>query len=49
MLKGVRDQLGSDGALKQGCFGVKVADDEAEIERQLRGPTQGYSGPFATT
>ena len=46
MLKGVRDQLRADGALKPGCFGVQVADDEAEIERQLRGPEQGYSGAF---
>ena len=44
MLKGIRNQLRAEGTLKSGCFGVQVADDEAEIERQLRGPAQGYSG-----
>jgi hypothetical protein len=46
MLKGIRDQLKSDGSLKNGCFGVQVADDDEEIERQIRGPAQGYSGEF---
>ena len=46
MLKGIRDQLRSDGSLKNGCFGVQVADDDGEIERQMRGPSQGYSGEF---
>jgi len=46
MLKGVRDQMKSDGSLKNGCFGVQVADDDEEIERQMRGPAQGYSGEF---
>ena len=42
----MRDQLRQDGALKDGCFGVQVADDDGEIERQMRGPAQGYSGAF---
>jgi len=46
MLRGIRNQLREDGALKDGCFGVQVADDEAEIERQMRGPAQGYSGAY---
>jgi hypothetical protein len=46
VLKGIRDQLRADGTLKNGCFGVQAADDEAEIERQLRGPAQGFSGAY---
>ena len=46
IFKGVRDQLEADGSLKHGCFGVQAPDDEAEIERQMRGPAQGYSGSF---
>ena len=44
VLRGVRDQLREDGVLKNGCFGVQARDDEAEIERNLRGSEQGYSG-----
>jgi len=46
MLKCIRDQPRQDGALKEGCFGVQVADGDAEIERQLRGPARGYSGAY---
>ena len=46
MLKGVRNQLKNDGKLKNGCFGVQAADGDAEVERQMRGPVQGYSGTF---
>ena len=46
VLKGVRNQLRCDGSLTNGCFGVQVADDDAEVERQTRGPEQGYSGSF---
>ncbi len=46
VLKGIRDQMKSDGLLKRGCYGVQVADDEAEIERDMRGPSQGYSGAY---
>ena len=46
MLKGIRNQLEVDGALKDGCFGVQVADDDAEIERQIRGAAQGHSGAY---
>ena len=35
-----------DGLLKSGCFGVQAADDEAEIEKNLRGPEQGFSGAY---
>ena len=46
MLKGIRNQLREDGVLKNGCCGIQAPDDDAEIERQLRGPLQGYSGNF---
>mgnify|MGYP002806461156 CR=1 FL=1 len=46
ILRGVRDQLRADGALKQGCFGVQAADDEEEIEREIHGPAQGFSGAY---
>ena len=46
MLRGIRNQLREDGTLKDGCCGVQAADDDAEIERQMRGPAQGYSGMF---
>ena len=32
--------------MKNGCYGVQAPDDDAEIERQMRGPSQGYSGAF---
>ena len=46
MLCGIRDQLKQDGALKNWCYGVQAPDDDAEIEKHLRGPEQGYSGAF---
>ncbi len=42
----MRDQLKEDNVLKAGCFGVQVPDEDAAVERELRGPTQGYSGRF---
>ena len=44
MIKGIAAQLKSDNLLKECCYGVQVPDDDAEIERQMRGPSQGYSG-----
>ena len=32
VLKGVTDQLRADGLLKQGCYGIQVADDDLEIK-----------------
>ncbi len=46
IIKGVRDQLRRDGQIKDGCFGVQAPDEDAEVERNLRGPAQGYSGRF---
>ncbi len=46
LLRGVRDQMCADGLLKDGCYGVQAPDDDAEIERNLHGPEQGYSGRY---
>ena len=46
MLKGVTAQLRADRLLKNGCFGVQVADDEEEIMRQVLSPENGYSGRY---
>ena len=46
ILKGIRDQMKEDDLLKNGCFGMQAPDDDAEIERQMRGPEQGYSGKY---
>ena len=46
VLRGIRNQLKSDGLLKDGCYGIQAPDDDAEIERNLRGPEQGYTGQF---
>ena len=40
MLKGVTDQLKEERILKNGCFGVQVADDEEEIAANCHGPEQ---------
>ena len=36
----------SDGILKSACFGVQVRDDDADVLKQLYGPSQGYSGRY---
>ena len=41
MLRGVAEQLKEDSMVKSGCFGIQVPDDDAAIERELRGPLQG--------
>ncbi len=46
VLKGVTAQLRADRLLKNGCFGVQVADDEEEIMRQVLSPENGYSGRY---
>ena len=46
MLKGVRNQMVSDGLLKNGCFGLQAPDDDGEVEKHMRGPAQGYSGAY---
>ena len=44
ILQGLTQQLKADELLKEGCFGVQVPDDEAEIRRNVLGPAMGYSG-----
>ena len=46
MLRGVREQLRADNLLKDGCFVVQAPDGDAAVERELRGPTTGYSGKY---
>ena len=47
VLRGVRDQLRADNLLKDGCFGIQAPDDDAAVERELRGPATGYSGKYS--
>ena len=44
VLKGISDQMRSDGLLKNGCYGVQVADDDMAVLEATYGPEQGYSG-----
>ncbi len=46
MLKGVRNQMREDGLLKNRCFGLQAPDEDAEVEKNLRGPAQGFSGAY---
>ena len=46
VLRGVTEQLRLDDLLKPGCYGIQVADDDAEIIRNMYGPAQGYSGAY---
>ena len=46
ILRGVTQQLRADELLKDGCYGVQVADDEAEIQRNTHSPELGYSGKY---
>ena len=44
ILKGINMQLKRDDLTKSGCFGIQVPDDDADVQRELYGPAQGYSG-----
>ncbi len=46
ILRGVRDQLREDNVLKDGCFGVQAPDEDAQVEQNLHGQAQGYSGRY---
>ncbi len=46
ILRGIRDQLREDSVLKEGCYGVQAPDEDAKVERNLRGPAQGHSGRY---
>ena len=43
VLKGILDQMKADGLLKNGCFGVQVADDALAVLQATYSPEQGYS------
>ena len=40
------NQLKADDLLIDGCYGVQVPTDDAEVLRETYGPAQGYSGRF---
>ena len=44
VLKGISYQMRADGLLKNGCYGVQVADDELAVLEAMYGVEQGYSG-----
>ena len=46
ILKGVTAQLRQDNLLKPGCYGMQVADDDAEVLKNMYGPEQGFSGAY---
>ena len=46
MIKGIAAQLKVDNLLKEGCYGVQVPDDDAEIAEQMASPSQGFSGKY---
>ena len=46
ILRGVAEQFKEDSLVKDGCFGLQVPDDDASVERELRGPAQGFTGQF---
>ena len=46
VLKGITDQLKTDGLVKDGCYGIQVADDDLEVLKETYGPAQGYSGRY---
>ena len=46
IIKGIMEQLKADDLLIDGCYGVQVPNDDAEVLREMYGPAQGYSGRF---
>ena len=46
MIKGIAAQLKSDNLWEEGCYGVQVPDDDAEIADQMNSPSQGFSGKY---
>jgi hypothetical protein len=46
MFRGVTQQLREDNLLKNGCYGIQVPDDDAEVLRDIMGPAQGFSGKY---
>ncbi len=46
LIKGIMNQLKSDNFLIEGCYGIQVPTDDAEVLQEMYGPAQGYSGRF---
>ena len=40
VLKGISDQMRADGLLKNGCYGVQVADDDLAVLEAKYGPNR---------
>ena len=38
--------MGMDGLLRNGCYGVQVAEDDLAVLKATYGPEQGYSGKY---
>ena len=49
IVKGVTDQLRTDGPLKQGCYGIQVADDDHEVLNNIYGPRKATRESTRTT
>ena len=46
ILRGITKQGRDDSILKDGCFGLQVRGDDADVEAMIRGPAQGYTGKY---
>ena len=46
IIKGVTAQLKVDNLLKDGCCGVQIADDDAQVSAQINSPSQGFWGKY---
>ena len=46
ILRGMHQQMISDGIIRPGCEGLHNVDEQPEVVVNLKGPEQGYSGRF---
>ena len=46
VLKGFTSQLLADGKIRQGCYGIQMADDDPDVHLMACGHGQGYSGKY---
>ena len=46
MFRGVHQQLNADNLVKDGCFGIQVPDDDAEVHEDLYGRGQCETGQY---
>ena len=49
VLKGISNQMRTDGLLKNGCYGVQVADDDLAVLEATYGPEQATAANTRTT